>query len=245
VTVTNRFSCRQGDDGGQTANVTVQKEVVSGVLGYTAPPTIFPVNVTCGSNTSTLNLSSDGTPQTISGLAPGTSCAVNEPAPSTNVCPSGKTTAWGAVTYHPSNTTVAASPGGTVTVINPFTCQDAEGNGKPPTSIACAAPKVPTTSGKACVCPRGTFERRGKCVERPSCVAPARLNKAGTQCSCPRGMKLKGRTCVERERKPSITPGDVIRVLPGIDFGGGRGGGGSRGGGDRGDGGGATPKGAR
>jgi hypothetical protein len=76
-------------------------------------------------------------------------------------------------------------------------------------------------------------------------VPPAKLNKAGTQCSCPRGMKLKGRTCVERERKPSITPGDVIRVLPGIDFGGGRGGGGSRGGGDRGDGGGATPKGAR
>jgi hypothetical protein len=43
-------------------------------------------------------------------------------------------------------------------------------------------------------------------------------------------MTKKGNTCVEKEKKHRVTPGDVIRVLPGL-IGPGRGGGGGNGGG--------------
>lgn len=121
VTVTNTLDCKDGD-GGNNGYVLVKKEVVSHGMGFAAPPMTFPVNVTCSGVTTTLNLSSNGTPQMVGGLAIGTSCQVNEPASNNNACPTNMTTVWGTTTYSPSSTASAAMPGPTVTVTNPFSC---------------------------------------------------------------------------------------------------------------------------
>jgi hypothetical protein len=47
------------------------------------------------------------------------------------------------------------------------------------------------------------------------CKPPATLNRRGA-CECPTDMVTKGNSCVERERKPpQISPGDIIRNIPG------------------------------
>jgi hypothetical protein len=102
----------------------------------------------------------------------------------------------------------------------------------------CKAPMVAGAVPGQCVCPAGTTKRSERCVPTVVCRSPARLNSQGTACTCPQGMSLKGNTCVKEEpKRPAVTPGDVIRVVPGLigpgGFGGG--GGGSRsGGGDKG-----------
>jgi hypothetical protein len=88
-------------------------------------------------------------------------------------------------------------------------------NGKCVKTIVCRPPLVPNAAGTDCVCRRGLVLRRGKCVEPIVCRAPATLNRAGTACVCPDNMIKRGNTCVERERRPVITPGDIIRVIPG------------------------------
>jgi uncharacterized repeat protein (TIGR01451 family) len=124
----------------------------------------------------------------------------------------------------------------------------------PPPPSKCRPPLVAGENGH-CACPLGKVLRGKRCVEPVVCHAPARLNRRGTGCDCPAGMTRKGNTCVEQERKkprerdrkpPGFSGEDVIRVLPGIIPGFGRGGR-SRGGPDNGGhkGGGDMPRGVK
>ncbi|HEY5128834.1 MAG TPA: DUF5979 domain-containing protein [Bradyrhizobium sp.] len=81
--------------------------------------------------------------------------------------------------------------------------------------IDCRAPMVPNAAGKECVCPQGTVRKGRECIREPVCNPPAKLNRRGA-CECPTDMVAKGNSCVERERKPpQISPGDIIRNIPG------------------------------
>lgn len=98
----------------------------------------------------------------------------------------------------------------------------------------CKAPMVAGAVPGQCVCPAGMTKRGERCVTTIVCRSPAKLNGSGTACTCPQGMTLKGNTCAKEETKrPAVTPGDVIRVMPGLIGPGGFGGGG-RSGGDKG-----------
>jgi uncharacterized repeat protein (TIGR01451 family) len=125
VTITNSFDCKEDGNGG--ASVQVKKQVAC--ITACPPPMTFPVTVTCNGTPTTLNVSSDGTPQSVSGLAPNTPCHINEPTPTANACPQGQTTVWGTPTYSPSNTVNAATPGPIVTVTNPYDCQPSDNGG--------------------------------------------------------------------------------------------------------------------
>ena len=90
-------------------------------------------------------------------------------------------------------------------------------NGKCVTPTACKPPMVPGAGPGGCVCPPGTTLRGGRCIEPITCRAPARPNGSGTACVCPENLQLKNGKCVERERRgPAVSPGDVIRNVPGI-----------------------------
>lgn len=80
-------------------------------------------------------------------------------------------------------------------------------------TIVCQPPLVPNKTSTACICPPGTELRGRECVRPTVCNAPAKLNRRGV-CECPADMVAQGNTCVPR--KPSVTPGDVIRGLPGL-----------------------------
>lgn len=98
----------------------------------------------------------------------------------------------------------------------------------------CKAPLIAGPVPGQCVCPAGTTKRGERCISTVVCRSPAKLNGSGTACTCPQGMTLKGNTCVKDDtRRPTVTPNDVIRVVPGLIGPGGFGGGG-RSGGDRG-----------
>jgi hypothetical protein len=89
--------------------------------------------------------------------------------------------------------------------------------------LECSAPMVPNSAGTACACPPGSVQRGRECARPVTCNPPAKLNSRGA-CQCPADTVAKGNTCVPRERRgPSITPGDAIKVVPGL-FGPGRGG---------------------
>jgi hypothetical protein len=92
--------------------------------------------------------------------------------------------------------------------------------------IVCTPPKVPNSAGTACVCQPGYVQRGRECMRPIECERPAVPNRAGTACMCPEGYKAQRNGCVRVERPdregPRITPGDVIRVLPGIIPSGGR-----------------------
>jgi hypothetical protein len=90
----------------------------------------------------------------------------------------------------------------------------------------CTPPKIPNSAGTACVCQPGYVQRGRECVRRLECEKPAVPNRAGTACICPQGYRALPKGCVriERDERPRITPGDIMRVLPGlIPDGGGRG----------------------
>jgi hypothetical protein len=83
------------------------------------------------------------------------------------------------------------------------------------TPIQCRSPLIPNAAGTDCVCRPGLVQKGRRCVEQVVCKPPATLNRRG-ECQCPTDMVAKGNTCVERERRtPGITPGDVIRNIPG------------------------------
>lgn len=104
--------------------------------------------------------------------------------------------------------------------------------------IECRSPLIPNATGTDCVCRPGLVQKGRTCVEPVVCKAPAKLNRRGA-CECPTDMVARGNSCIERERKPpAITPGDIIRIIPGGGRdnsdgprGGGEGQGGPRGGG--------------
>jgi hypothetical protein len=85
--------------------------------------------------------------------------------------------------------------------------------------IECRSPLVPNAAGTDCVCRPGLVQKGRTCVEPVVCNPPAKLNGRGNACVCPDNMVAKGNSCVERPR-PQISPGDIIRNIPG----GGRGG---------------------
>ncbi len=118
VTVTNTFNCVP-DQGG---SLIVKKVVVSpGAIAV--PPATYPANVTCGGTTATLNLASDGTPQTVSNIPYGTNCSVVEPTPPVppNACPPNTTGTWAIITAPTSIPPISATTT-TVTVTNTLTC---------------------------------------------------------------------------------------------------------------------------
>jgi hypothetical protein len=80
--------------------------------------------------------------------------------------------------------------------------------------IECRSPLIPNASGTACGCPAGLEQHGRECVKPTVCNPPAKLNRRG-DCECPTDMVAKGNSCVERERKPQISPGDIIRNIPG------------------------------
>jgi hypothetical protein len=238
LTITNRLVCERG------GFIAVDKKLINNTQADVSGLT-FPVTVTChpsGGNDMivSLTLTPQGEPQLVNNVHANLSCVAVEtlpPAPTTG-CPAGQSPQWDQITYS-SSPLITVDGRNAITVTNTLNCVRAPSMPPPPAGPKCPPPKIAGADGKTCVCPAGSAERRGKCVVTPTCVSPARLNKSRTACECPRGMELKGRTCVERERKPRITPGDVIRVIPGI----GGGGGGRKGGGDHRGGGGGDRKG--
>jgi hypothetical protein len=81
--------------------------------------------------------------------------------------------------------------------------------------LDCRAPWIPNASRTDCICRNGFVEKGRECVRPVVCKAPAKLNRRG-ECECPTNMVAKGKTCVPRERQgPSVTPGDIIKMLPG------------------------------
>lgn len=86
---------------------------------------------------------------------------------------------------------------------------------EPPRPPKCRPPMVQGAGG-ACVCPEGTQQRGRLCVRPTVCKAPARPNGRGG-CACPPEMQPRGNSCIERPApRPRITPGDAIRVVPGL-----------------------------
>lgn len=81
--------------------------------------------------------------------------------------------------------------------------------------IVCRPPQVPNPAGTDCSCPQGTVQRGNECIKQPVCNPPAKLNRSGA-CECPTDMVARGSSCIPRERpRPQISPGDIIRNLPG------------------------------
>jgi hypothetical protein len=81
--------------------------------------------------------------------------------------------------------------------------------------IECRSPLIPNAAGTDCVCRPGLVQKGRTCVEPVVCNPPAKLNRRGA-CQCPTDMVAKGNSCVERERQgPQISPGDIIRNIPG------------------------------
>ncbi len=228
----------------QVGELIVKKEVRSnGPLPVPAGLT-FPVTVTCGSWSQTFNLI-DNVPQSTGNVPLNTDCTVAEtPPPPPAICPPKTTPTW-ATTHTPSNPFQLSGITTTVTVTNTLECRpeaaplvtvacDPRTTVKRGNVCACRHPSMARASASACACREGTNFVPGRgCVRRAECRAPAKPNRTGTACVCPQGMQLRGNTCVEREqRRPAITPDDVIRVVPGlIGPRGGGGGGPSRGGG--------------
>lgn len=114
----------------QVGELLVEKVVVSHLMGNVIPSANYNVNVTCGGTTTTLNLPSNGTPQTVSNIPYGTQCTVVEPPPPVppNLCPLGTTGAW-TISYAPSSIPPINSVTTTVTVTNTFDCNPDGGNG--------------------------------------------------------------------------------------------------------------------
>ncbi len=110
--------------------------------------------------------------------------------------------------------------------------------------ITCRSPMVPNAAGKECVCPTGTVQKGRECVKQTqtACKEPKKLNRRGA-CECPKDMVARGNGCVAKEKRErsSVTPNDVIRVVPYLIPGGRGNGGGSPGGGAAPSGGGYTP----
>jgi Domain of unknown function (DUF5979)/Domain of unknown function DUF11 len=88
------------------------------------PSQPYSVTVTCGSNTTTLNLL-DNVPQSIGNIPYGTSCSYVEPTPPVppNVCPQNKTGVWTTVFAPPSPVTINTTTTN-VSVANTLTCAD-------------------------------------------------------------------------------------------------------------------------
>ncbi|MDI1347046.1 MAG: DUF5979 domain-containing protein [Pseudolabrys sp.] len=83
----------------------------------------FPVTVTCGSMVTNLSLSSDGTPQTVSGIPMPGSCLVSEDTSALpNVCPNGLTPTWSGPNIAPNPAPISPGPIMTVTVTNSVDC---------------------------------------------------------------------------------------------------------------------------
>lgn len=81
--------------------------------------------------------------------------------------------------------------------------------------LQCRSPLVPNAAGTVCVCKPGLVPKGRTCVEQPTCNPPAKLNRRGA-CECPTDMVARGNSCIERERpRPQISPGDIIRNIPG------------------------------
>ena len=116
----------------KVAELVVEKVVVSHLMGNAIPSANYTVNVTCGGNTTTLSLPSNGTPQTVTNLPYGTLCTVVEPPPPVppNLCPSGTSGAWtiGYAPPQPVPPIMINAPSTTVTVTNTFDCVPSGGS---------------------------------------------------------------------------------------------------------------------
>ena len=105
---------------GQVGELIVKKEVVF-VGPILLPSLIYPVALTCGSNSTTLNLLYQ-VPQSI-GIYYGTSCTLYEtPLAPPNVCPTNQTPTW-TTAFTPSNTVPINTPTTTVVVQNTLRCK--------------------------------------------------------------------------------------------------------------------------
>ena len=81
--------------------------------------------------------------------------------------------------------------------------------------LKCSSPLISNAAGTDCVCRPGLVQKGRTCVEPVVCNPPAKLNRRGA-CECPTDMVARGNSCVPRERQqPQITPGDIIRNIPG------------------------------
>lgn len=225
----------------QVGSLIVKKEVIyNGPI--TLPSLSYPVTVTCGSTVTNLNLI-NGVPQTVSNIPLNTVCSVVEgtvPTPP-NICPPPTTPVWSTVYVPPSPVTITGM-GITETVKNTLLCKQVP---PPPPScrppmipgavaglcncpvgtvqkgkecvrpIVCRPPLVSNAAGSSCGCPQGTVQRGKECIKQPVCNPPAKLNRRGV-CECPADMVARGNSCIERERpRPQISPGDIIRNIPG------------------------------
>jgi hypothetical protein len=250
LTVANTLACERG--GYVPVQKTVTNNTQADISGLN-----YPVTVTCGGSAHPFSLVAS-VPQLIHNLPVGTVCTPAEtlPAAPTSGCPAGQVPTWAPPVYAPASITTVLGTNPTLTVQNTLNCKTPPQ--LKPMSLQCHPPLVANPAGTACVCPQGMRKSGQDCVRQLECRAPARSNKAGTACLCPQGMTRKGNTCVPQERrkpktperkkpntarddKQGVTPGDVIRVLPGL-LGGGRGGGRGTNGPSGGGGGGAVPK---
>jgi hypothetical protein len=107
---------------GDTGSISVQKEAVyRGPI--VLPSQTYPVTVTCGSNSTTLNLVS-GVPQTVSNIPLNTNCSVVEgtvPTPA-NICPANTTAQW-LTTVTPASPVTITGSAVLVTVQNELICE--------------------------------------------------------------------------------------------------------------------------
>lgn len=251
MTVANTLACERG------SYVAVSKTIINNTQADVSGIS-FPVTVTCnvlngdGSYPIVRNVSVTlSGSQLVHDIPANYVCTPVEtlPSPPTTGCPAGQVPTWGSPVYTPPNGLTAPGVNPILTVQNVLNC--APQPQLKPASLQCRPPLVANAARTACVCRDGLVARGGKCVQQVVCRAPAKLNRAGTACICSQGMTRKGNTCVPQERrrpptperKQGLTPDDVIRGLPGMLGGGGRGRGG--GGGRIDNGGGAAPKGGR
>ena len=210
-TVTNGYRCRE-----QPGSLIFKKVVIGG--GAIALPNMtFPVNVNCGGTITVLNLSSDGTPQTINNIPFNTSCSFTEGSvlPHPNICPPNTTENWNIV-WTPSNQVTVAGSVITVTVQNELICRPVIANTCPPPQVmnadgkcVCPPPQVMNAAGvctcpppmvtgpvlNTCVCPDGGTLVDGKCVPKIICDPPL-VFIPGAGCRCPDGGTLVGGKCV-------------------------------------------------
>lgn len=238
----NNQACVTVSKPGRTGDLTVKKTVRSN-SPIALPPMTFPIDVTCGSSVTHMNLPNGGT-QTVTNTPLNTSCAVVEGTIVTppNACPPRMMPVW-STTYTPLSPINVTGSGATMLITNILDCKPAiictppqvmipgvgcrcpDGevlvNGKCVTPIVCKSPLVPNATNNECVCPDHEVLRRGKCVE---------VEKPKHH-TCKRGYIWDGDTCVRRESEPRDDRRELPGRLPGGSFP--RGGGGGTGSGKR------------
>jgi hypothetical protein len=121
ITVQNTLNCTPSGGGGN-GSLIVNKTVINNTNGQVSTAGLsYPVTATCGGVPTSLPLT-ESAPGTVSNLALGTNCSVQEGAYPTVACPTDYVPSW-STAYLPSASVIVNAAGTPVTVQNTLDCK--------------------------------------------------------------------------------------------------------------------------